>query len=489
LFEQLGPTFIKVGQILAGRPDLVPPEVIRELEKLQDQVPPVPFAALKPIIEEDLGRPLAECFLSFDPEPLATASIAQVHVARTLAGEEVVVKVKKPDVDKALAQDFEILEMLAMLFERYAAEVRVFRPHVLVNEFRKSLLAETNFTLEASNIKRFADNFASNDFLVVPKVYPQLSGPRVITLQRLHGVKLSDLEGARAMGVDPREVLTKGMDCFFQSMLVDGFFHGDPHAGNILVLADGRLGLIDFGAMGRLSQKAKDALVNMFLALLTEDYELLVHEYISLSSDHEASRSSSAIEAIQRDVADAFSPYHGLPLKDVPMGKLLMEGAGIAYRHRISIPRDLIMVFKAIMTLEGIGRTLNPDFDIISAASKQTRALLRERYAPKRVLKDLLFVGRDLARFMGKAPRQIGEALRLLENGELRLNMQITNLDALAKAQVQGQSRIALAILASGVFVGSVLASSLGHLPIWSELTLWACSGLLGLLVFWRSFA
>lgn len=490
LLEDLGPTFIKCGQILSGRPDLVPPEYIRELARLQDHVAPIPFLEMKPILEAGLdGRSLAECFLSFDPEPLATASIAQVHAARTHDGEDVVVKILKPDVEKIMTQDLEILETISMLLERYVPELRLFRPKSLIQELKRALLAETNFAMEGANAKRFRQNFATSDFLVIPKVYDALSSSSVLTMERLRGVKLSDLDGVRALGVSPADLMPKAMDCFFQSMLIDGFFHGDPHGGNILVLPDGRMGLIDFGSVGRLTQRAKDGLVSMFVALLGQDYDLLVVEYINLSQDFETPRSSSVVGAIQREVTEVFGPYHGLPIKDVPMGKILMDASGIAYRHRISIPRDLILVFKAIMTLEGIGRSLDPNFDITTAAAKYTKMLIKERYTPKRLGRDALFALRDLIRFAEKAPRQMGEILRQIENGEIRTNLHVSNLDTVARAYATGQARIAQSLLAGGLLVSAVLASSNeSALPLWMRIALWLSASTTASMVFWRNF-
>lgn len=479
LFENLGPSFIKIGQILASRPDLVPSEIIAELEKLQDQVSPIPFSELKETVEQSLGRPLGDCFASFDPEALASASIAQVHAARTLDGDDVVVKIKKPGVQKIISQDFEILELIASLAERYLPELRPFHPGRIVTDFKKALLAETDFNQEASNIERFRENFAASGFLVIPKLYKELSTPELLTIERLRGVKLQDVEGVRAMGVDPSEILRQGMDAFFQSMLVNGLFHSDPHGGNILVLADGRMGLIDFGSVGRLSKKSKAAVIDMFLALLTEDYDALVLEYLRLSSSSAGSRSSRNIEEIQREVAALFSPYFGLPLKDIPAGRLLMDGANIAFRHHVALPQDLVLVFKAIMTLEGIGRTLDPEFDLLGSATKYAKIVIKERYDPRELGKDFLIIGRDLMRFIQTAPRQWGETLRQIESGELQINMRVPHFERHIRVQKEGAQRIAQSILAVGLLGAASFASSTHNIPIWGQLSLWTAAATL----------
>ncbi len=476
LCEQLGPTFIKVGQILAGRPDLVPPDMIREFSKLQDQVAPVPFNILKSVIERELERSLDDCFSSFDTEPMATASIAQVHAARTLDGDDVVVKIQKPDVVRLLSQDLEILEFIAGLLEKYIPEIRPFRPRFLVEEFKRTLLSETNFTFEASNVKRFRQNFNQSTFLVIPRVYDDFSSSKILTLERLRGAKLSNIETVRSYGVDPKEILRQGIDCFFQSIMVDGFFHGDPHAGNILVLPDGRMGLIDFGSVGTLSQKSKSAVINMFLAIISEDYEALVIEYLNLSPASSGARNSRKIELIEQEISLLFAPYVGLPLKDLPMGRILLDATSFALRHEITLPKDLVILFRAIMTLEGIGRSLDPDFDLMSAASKYSRIMLKERYTPKKVLQEVFFLGRETSRFLQTAPRSLREIFRQAEWGELKLNVEISNLEKMSKNHSKAQSRLALAIAGAALLITSTAAQALQLFPAGVQLSLWCVS-------------
>jgi ubiquinone biosynthesis protein len=488
LFEELGPSFIKIGQILAGRPDLIPAELVAEFSKLQDRVSPVPFSILKSVVENELGRSLDQCFASFDTEALASASIAQVHAARTLDGDDVVVKIQKPDVQKFLTQDLEILEMLVAAVEKSIPELRPFKIKTIVKEFKRTLLSELSFTREAQSIRRFRENFAESSFLVIPKVYLDLSAERVITLERLRGVKLSDLEAVRNMGVDPKELLRSGIDSFYQSILINGFFHGDPHGGNILVLPDGRMGLIDFGSVGWLSTKAQSALINMFLALISEDYDSLVQEYMWLSPAANGSRSSNKLEALQADVSTIMAPYHGVPIKDIPAGKVLMEATSIAFRYDVNLPRDLVMVFKSIMTLEGIARQLDPDFDILSAAAKFSPQVLAKQYDPTKVAKDLLFLGKDTSRFLKHAPRQLGETLRQIESGDLKLNHRILGLTAYTKAHSQGASKIAYAILTVGLLLTTALVTNSNILPVWATLTLWIASALAASIGFFRTF-
>lgn len=489
LCEDLGPTFIKLGQILSGRPDLIPADWVTELSKLQDHVSPVSIQEIKPIVESALGGTLDQFFSSFDTEPLATASIAQVHAARTLEGDEVVVKIKKPDVEKLLKQDLQILETLAQLAEYYVEELKPFKPLTIVREFKRMLLSEIDFHKEATSMRRYRQNFASNDFLIIPRVYSDLSTENILTQERLRGVKLSDIDAVKALGVDSSLILEKGMDCFFKSILEDGFFHGDPHGGNILVLPDGRMGLLDFGNMGWLSPKSKDAIINMFLAMVSEDYDSLVLEYLYLSPPSPGSRSSTRIDTIQREVATHFSQYRGLPLKEIPAGKILMDAASVAFKYNVSLPQDLVAVFKSIMTLEGIGRQLDPNFDLLSSGTKFAGRLLKQRYAPERLGKELLLLTRDVSRFVKTTPRQLGEVIRQIESGELKVHLSVDNIGKdFLNAQSHSAQKISMALVSVGLMgVSTTLTIADARLPVWAQVTIWSLTCLCTLGAVWSS--
>jgi ubiquinone biosynthesis protein len=486
LCEKLGPTYIKLGQILAGRPDLIPEALVEELKKLQDEVTPVSILEIKPLVESSLERKLEECFSSFDTEPLATASIAQVHAARTLDGDDVVVKVRKPGVAKLLKQDLEILEMIAKLLHTYVDEVRAFRPVEIVEEFKRSLLQETDFVREVNNIKRYRENFADSNFIVIPKPYVDLSSNDVITMERVRGVKLADQAAVRSLGVDPREIIRKGTEAFFKSVMVDGLFHGDPHGGNLIVLPDGRLAVIDLGSVGILSAKSRKAIVSMFLALLTQDYYWLVVEYVNLSPAEQGSRNSKTVERLEREIYNLFSPYHGLPLRQIPSGKLLMDATGIALRNHVVLPRDLILVFKSIMTLEGMARALDPDFDLVAAGSGFAQTVVKTLYSPESIAKDAAFTLRDYLVLARNLPRQLGETLRQLETGEFKATFVVENLHELGRAHKSAMSTLGLALLSSAFVLAATFVSAAHSLPLWGYIAVWTVATSLSLLSFVR---
>jgi ubiquinone biosynthesis protein len=488
LLEDLGPTFIKFGQILASRPDLIPVAFTDEFKMLQDTVKPVPIHDIRATFESSLNKNFADCFASFDTEPIATASIAQVHAARTLAGDDVVVKIKKPGVEKTIQQDLEILELLAMLAETYLDEIKVFRPVNIVREFRTALVSETNFDREVNNMKRFRENFLDSDFLVVPKPYLDLSSGNVITMERIRGVNLSNIDKVREMGVDPKILIARGMEVFYQSVMVDGLFHSDPHGGNILILPDGRMALIDFGSVGILTDKSRRAVISMFLALVAGDFDWLVQEYINLSPASAGSRNSNNVEALQREVSSIFAPYYGLPLREIPGGQLLMEASGIALRHKVTLPRDLLMVFKAIMILEGLGRQMDPEFDMVAAGSKFAKKVLASLYSPEQLLKTLLFTGRDYFQMFRTLPRQVSEVLRQIECGEAKIDLNVKNLSEFSKSQERSRGLLSLSILTAALlFVTTQFTLNTSSLPQWSFITLWTTCGILLSLTLWRA--
>ncbi|NCN41453.1 hypothetical protein GW916_09435 [bacterium] len=488
LCEKLGPTFIKLGQVLSSRPDLIPAEILEELVHLQDDVEPVSILEIQPVIERSLGRKLNECFASFDTEPMATASIAQVHAARSLEGDDVVVKVIKPNVHKLITQDLEILEMIANLIETYIPEVKVFRPRAIVTEFKRSLLAETDFEREFFNIKNYRENFADSDFLYIPKPYADLSTKEVLTMERIRGIKLSNLAEIRAMGTDTREVLARGMDAFYKSIMIDGLFHSDPHGGNIFVLPDGRMALVDFGSVGYLSDSSKRAVVSMFLALLAQDYEWLVQEYVQLSPASQGTRTSRTMDALSEEIYNLFSPYHGRPLRSIPSGKLLMDASSLALKHQVVLPADLVMVFKSIMTLEGLAREMDPDFDLVSAGAGYAKNVLKTLYKPEYLLKEIAFTGRDTLNFVRHFPRQAAEITRQIECGDLKLNIDFNNAKVLADAQVKGFSILGQSVVAAAVLIVAANVSSDIALPHWALISMWTIAIVFTTWTGWRSF-
>ncbi len=400
-FEELGPSFVKLGQLLASRPDLIPDGYIQEFLKLQDNVKGVPFKEIKIEIERELGGPLSTHFESFEEVPIAAASIGQVHYAVLKTGEKVAVKVQRPGIDKTITHDIAVLRSLAAVLERTVPESKTFNPTGLVEEFFKTILQETDFFIEANNIRRIRGNLIEMKKVAIPEVYTRLSTRKVLVMERFEGVRFSDREAIIAKGIQPLEIVETGSEAFFHMVMHDGVFHGDLHAGNLFVLDDGRIGLIDFGIVGRLSRRVRDSVITMFLAIIDEDYETLANEYLTLCQ----STGRTQLGMLQKDLMDTISPYVGMSLGEINIGQILLRSTSIAVKHHLQVPRELMLLFKAILTIESLGKRLEPGFDILSVGHNLAHQAIAVRYSRERLTRDLLVLGRDLQGLAETVPR------------------------------------------------------------------------------------
>lgn len=418
-FEELGPTFIKLGQLLSSRADLLPDEYVRELSKLQDQVRPLPFAVIKSSVERELGGPLVDFFSSFENVPLASASIGQVHSATLTSGERVVVKVQRPGIDVLIKTDVSVLTGLAASLEKYFPETKVLAPQMCVEEFFQAMSLELDFILEANNILKSRANLKDMPEVYVPEVYLQLCTHRVLVIERLDGIKLDDIVALQAAGHDRGALAQATGRAFLKTALEDGFFHGDLHSGNLFALAPtaaapARVGMIDFGIMGYLAPRARESLVRIFMALSEEDFETLCLEFAELG----ASRGKTDFDSFQRALHAAVAPYLGLPLASLNVGKVLIDATGVAARHQIRIPREWMLIFKALYTLEGTCTKLDPNFNPMPLLETYLTPLLKPDYNWGQLSKGMLLGSRDLQQMAQMLPRQLHWFMkRLAANG------------------------------------------------------------------------
>ena len=470
---ELGPTFIKLGQILSARPDMIPPDFIAELSTLQDSAPPLPLEQVLRLVEEGLQKPWRELFAEIDPEPLASASIAQVHRARLPTGEQVVVKVQRPGIEVQIRSDTDLLSYLARFLEGVIEETGIYTPTGIVAEFQKAMLLELDFENEARNIEEFGKNSREN--VVIPRTYRTHSCRTVLTLEELRGLKLKAvLEGTAPPDVDRKLLARRILDESFQQLFIEGIFHGDPHPGNVIVLPGNRLGLLDFGLVGRLSKAMQESIVVLVLAIGLRDPDTVARLLYKVGIPDERIN----LHRFRADIHDILDRYLGLKHSEVSCTTLLNELTDLALKYKIKIPKEYAVLSKASATTEGILRQLDPDLDVVAVALPYAKRLLWERYNPSSMSGGALRLLLQLQGFLQDTPQQLSQILMDLEGGKFsvtvrneemqRLN---TNVKALGILLFMGS-------IASGLIVG---AFSLVGRVSGPERTHWPFAALAGL--------
>lgn len=427
LLVELGPTFVKLGQVLSSRPDILPPEWVRELSTLQDQVPELPVDEIRRVVEEGLGKPVAELFQSIDVEPLASASIAQVHGARTLDGIDVVVKVQRPGIGESIRADLDLLYYFAQFLEKVVEETGVYTPTGIVEEFERSLTQELDFLNEAANVRQFHRNNEGRETVVIPRVFETLTCRTVLTLERLHGDKITSLDPAR---FDRKVVATNLINAVFEHLFVDGLFHGDPHPGNVFVLDGNRIGLVDFGLVGRMSRHMQETLVVLCLAVALRDPDTVARLLYKVGVPDRR----IDLAQFRADIAVILDRYMPLQLQDIKSASVVGDLLELALRYRIKVPKEYAILSKAAITAEGVVRELYPEMDIAAMAMPHAKRLLYDRMSPDSGsgmgLRTLL----QAQGLLSELPLQLSQILMDLEGGRFTVTMKNEDVAQLVQA-------------------------------------------------------
>jgi ubiquinone biosynthesis protein len=480
---ELGPTAVKLGQILSTRPDLVPPEYVRELSKLQDEVPPFPYERVRETIESEVGKPVEELFEEVDSQPLAAASIGQVHRARLSGGQEVAIKIQRPNIRRGIEVDLEIMLHLATLMEQHVEELEFVRPTKIVEEFARRLERELDYGREAASIERFAEQFEDDDTICVPGVFRDLSTGRVLTMEYVRGIKASDIQALRDAGRDLGEVARRGADLVLKQILIHGYFHGDPHPGNVLILPDNVICYLDFGIMGRVRPEDREDFADLITQVVQHDERKLVDAVLRLSDyEREPDR-----PALGRDLVDLTDQHLYQPLKELDLGELLHQLLEILTRHELSLKPRLFLMMRALATAESVGRALDPDFDIVSRAEPFVRRVRAERFSPRRLTQDFIESGTQLAHLFREIPREVRAILKQAREGRLRIEFQHRGLDPVLSTLDRVSNRVAFAIVLASLIVGSSIVTVSDIPPKWNEMPVIGLVGFViaGLLGFW----
>ncbi|MBI5027023.1 MAG: AarF/ABC1/UbiB kinase family protein [Nitrospirae bacterium] len=456
-FSELGPSFIKLAQILSARPDLITKAYADEFKKLLDEVPPFPSEKAKKIIEEELKTPIKEMFADFEDSPVAAASIAQVHKATLREGDKVIVKVQRPEIRELIETDISILNVIARLMVKYIPESKFFNPTGIVNEFTRTVRKELDFIEEARNACRFRRNFEEDPHICIPKIYPDLISEKVIVMERLEGVRVDNIEGIEALGLDRTELARVGVDAYFKMMLEDGFFHADPHPGNIFILPDGRIGLMDFGIVGWLTPELMDNIANAFLALVTKDFDRLVDQYIEFGMITEETDIDAFRKDFKADLVDFLVPLYGLTIAEINFAQYLDTITHLAIKHDLTLPSDLLLVNKSMLILDNIGRQLDPNFNFIAVAEPYASKIARRRISPAKLLEKARKNLTELGDFLVSTPKNMKVLMRKAMKDNLHLKITPIGFEKLIKDLDRSSNRIAFSVIVGAIIVGSSL--------------------------------
>jgi len=481
--EELGPTFVKLGQLAAARTRILPLEFTDELAKLQDQVAPLDFADVRLVIEEELKRPLNEVFASVDEQPLGSASIGQVHRAKMISGEDVVVKVQRPGIKKTVADDLAILRQIASLAEAHIPEWRLHRPVVLVNELAKSLEKEMDFTSEAAHLERFCWQFRDEITIHLPRVWLEFTTPRLLVMDYVGGIKASQLDKLDAAGHDRAELGRRIADLVMKQIFVHGFFHADPHPGNIQIMEDGRVCFLDFGMMGFLDLRTREAFVDLVWGIVRRSETSVATALLKLTEgDSEPARS-----AFETDVAEFMHQHFYRVAGEINFAKLVTGLVQLTTKHQLQLPPDLVVMLKSLSLTEELVRRLNPEHDLIAQAApfmKQTRL---ERMRPKRVLTSLMEFGEELADTARELPHEVRRIISQLKTGQTRVNFHHEGLEPATNALERSTNRLSFALVVAALIIGSSLIIRSRVPPMWGDVSVVGIVGYLlaGLMGFW----
>lgn len=449
--EELGPTYIKLGQLLSTRSDLVSPAFIDELSKLQDEVPPFPFDDVRTVFESEFQRTPEEMFEVFVPEPFASASIGQVHKATTWDGDIVAVKVQRPGIKQLIEVDVEIMLHLATLIERNIEEMAFQRPVKIVEEFARSIEKEIDYNIEAAHIERFARQFLSIPTIYVPKVYRDVTTERILTMEFVKGIKVSRTKKLTEAGLDKRRIVDLGADLLLQQVFDHGFFHADPHPGNILVLPGPVICLLDFGMMGTIDRYTKQAFVDLIYGAARRDEFRTAQVLLRITSRE----GEPDIRMLERDVADIMGQYLYRPLKDIKVNKLLHDLLALTSRHHLRIPPDLFLMLKAFSTVEGVARVLNPEFDMVARALPFIKREKAARMRPERITEEIMAISLDLIAFLQQFPKDALDVVRLVKRQRLAVQFEHHGLEKMIETHDRISNKLSFAIITAALIIGS----------------------------------
>ncbi|MCB9913897.1 MAG: phosphotransferase [Planctomycetes bacterium] len=456
--ENLGPTFVKLGQVLASRGDLLPPEYLEELARLQAGVTPVPFEELRAQLTEDLGAAPEAVFTDLELEPLAAGSIGQVHRASLPDGRRVILKVRRPGIEKKIRGDLRLLERLADILEQEVVELRRFRPRMVVRHFARTLKAELDFSVEGRNALRIARDMRDFPDLVIPEVFLEYTSTRLVVQEYVHGhTAAAWIRGDHPPGLDPQRIASMGADVILKMVFVDGFYHADPHPGNVLFLDQGRVGLLDFGMVGRVSEERRAQFVMLLGAVLDRDEDAIVDTLLEWSDGGETD-----LDALSQDCSDFLDRYTGRELQDLDVAGMLQDVTRIVRENDLVLPADVAMLIKVFVTLEGLGRRLDPAFSLDAHIEPMARRMMRRLSSPRRVIAS---GWKDVRRLVIGLPRDLRRIVMRARRGGFKIELDLRRLEDFGHQLDRSANRVTVGLITSALIVGTSIAMTIDTGP------------------------
>ncbi len=482
--EELGPVFVKLGQMLSTRPDLIPDDIAEELSLLQDRVPPFPGGEALSILEQAYEEPVSHHLIDFNQQPLASASVAQVHDARLTDGTEVIVKILRPGLEPVINRDIDLLYMLARMGEKYSSDIRRLRAVEVIDEYNKTIHDELDLMREAANASQLRHNFLTSPLLYVPEVYFDHTRTNVMVMEKIHGTTVNKIDTLVKKEIDLKQLSNNGVEIFYTQVFRDGFFHADMHPGNIFVLDDGRYAAVDFGIMGTISDIDKHYLAENFLAFFNHDYRRVAQAHIDAGWVPDGTR----VDEFESAIRSVCEPIFAKPLCEISFGRVLVRLFRVARRFNMEIQPQLVLLEKTLLYVEGLGRQLDPQLNLWDTAKPYLEQWAKREYSPRAFFKEIRQQAPMMWKMGPRLPVLVHNVLKQASNGELKLNQPDENLKKLREETSRGQKRLFHAIVGSALLISAALLAALdGYTPVMAgiaPLSSWLLGGLGTLLLF-----
>lgn len=457
--ERLGPSFIKLGQLLSTRDDLLPPEYVNEFKKLQDQVPPLPVETIAKVLERELNRSLDQIFKTFTPEAIAAASVAQVHEAWLFSGERVAVKVIRPDITPVIRKDIHLMYYLAQKLEKWLETGRILGVVNLVKEFERTIFNELDMFVEAGNIEKFSNNFKNTPSMHICKVYREFTTRSVLVMEFIDGFKVDQVAAIKAHGIDPKGIARIGLQSFSRQLMEFGFFHADPHPGNTIVMFDGRVSIIDFGLVSYLDDEMVGQLANLCMGFADRDFDLVMKALLDMGF-HETKGVN--LKEFRSDLKDTSEPFYGRSLTTISVKEVYDKVMDLVRKHRITIPRKVLLILKTFVQNEAIGKKLGSNTSILKVARPYAESVLKERMSPERLLKDIGTEAKIAAGYLKSMPKSLNGILEAASEGNFSIKVRHTAENRLHQTLEKGLNRaiVGIIVAASTIAASLILNSS-----------------------------